>query len=191
MIIASEERKSQGPLIAFIDLLFLLVAFFILLLFFIEQARSASQQQVEAMQEELGTVQQSLSSIVGEEVDVREAVKRIQPMVERFMEMERRQQARQRELAEQEARRAQRTTVRVEYTVRPDGTVAYEGRIYTLAAFAREVLAPLREEHWVSLRAHASPDTAYGTVVHSRAVLLKGRTEFDTYWDNVKRDRDE
>ena len=67
MITYSEERRSQGPLIVFIDLLFLLVAFFVLLLFFVRGHQEISEQALETMQE-------SLSRITGEEMKVPEAL---------------------------------------------------------------------------------------------------------------------
>jgi hypothetical protein len=180
MIIAPQEKRSQGPLIAFIDLLFLLVAFFTLLLFFIQQSRVVSEQK-------LAVVQKSLSRIIGQEVDVPQAVKRLEPLLERFMAREEQQAEQRKQEAAREERRKQRTTFRLVYTLLPAGKVIYEGRTLDLAAFKSEVLDPLRRTHWVALRAYADPQTPFGLVVESRAILLQDSNEFDTYWDNVTR----
>ena len=54
------EKRSQGPLYATIDLLFLLVCFFLLLMFFMQQNKNAAQSQMEA-------AQQTLARVTGEE----------------------------------------------------------------------------------------------------------------------------
>ncbi|MDH4249196.1 MAG: hypothetical protein OEW39_15430, partial [Deltaproteobacteria bacterium] len=88
--IAKEEARSTGALVAFIDLLFLLVAFFILLLFFMQNSRQMSE-------ERLKTVQQSLQRITGETIEVEKALEKLEPLLERFMvqqeEVVRQQQA--------------------------------------------------------------------------------------------------
>lgn len=188
MLIAQSERRSQGPLIAFIDLLFLLVAFFVLLLFFIQERKEAAEQQLGQAQQELGVVEESLARIVGEQVDVREAVERLEPVIERFLQREQEDAARRQALAEREKRRRERTTYRLEYTVNAGGTVTHDGRTYTLQQFRERVVAPLREKHWIAFRAYAGRATPFGDVVQSRRVLLHDSNEFDTYWDNLTRE---
>jgi biopolymer transport protein ExbD len=180
MIIAPEERKAQGPLIAFIDLLFLLVAFFVLLLFFIQSRQSISQEALER-------VQQNLARITGEEIDVPEALTRLETMVERYLEEEQAQMERERQLAEQRRRRAQRTTFRLEYLIDAQGRIVYQERSYSVRGFLDAVVTPLRGKHWVAFRALADAATPFGTVVESRRIVLKDSNEFDTYWDNVTR----
>lgn len=180
MIIAAEEKKSHGPLIVFIDLLFLLVAFFTLLLFFIRS-------QHEISEKELESVQQSLARIIGEEVNVPEALAKLETVVERFMAEERKEVERERLLAERRRRRARRPTFKLEYTLNIQGGIEYEGRAYTVRRFLEQVVQPLRKEHWVAFRAYAASDTPFGRVVDGRRILLKDSNEFDTYWDNVTR----
>lgn len=184
MIIAPEERSSRGPLVAFMDLLFLLVAFFVLLLFFIHERNQLSDQQLEAVQEQLARV-------TGEEVQVPEALDALEMVVERFLTAREAEIQAERKAAARRARRAARETVRLEYTLNARGRIVYEERTYTVQGFLDQVVAPLREEHWVAFRAYASPETPFGSVVAHRRVLLKDSNEFDTYWDNVTRKRAE
>jgi hypothetical protein len=92
---------------------------------------------------------------------------------------------RERALAERQRRKAQRGTVRLEYKITPSGKIEHEGRTYEARAFLMQVVAPLRVKSWVAFRAYATPETAFGTVVSHRKLLLEGSNEFDTYWDNV------
>jgi hypothetical protein len=180
MIIAPEERSTRGPLFAFIDLLFLLVAFFTLLVFFIQQRQQLTSTQIE-------TVQQQLARVTGEEVDVPQALETLERVVERFIATREVEEQREREAAERLARRATRGTVRLEYTITPDGRIRHEGRSYDAEAFVRAVVTPLRQEHWLAFRAYAAPQTPFGTVVAHRQALLRDSNEFDTYWDNLAR----
>ena len=180
MIISPEEKSSRGPLIAFIDLLFLLVAFFTLLLFFIQQRQQISQQALEQ-------VQQNLARITGEQVDVPKALETLEHMVDTFVASKEQEQERERALAERQKRRARRDTVRLEYTIGPSGRIRYEGKTYSAQDFLDRVVAPLRENKWVAFRAYAAPETPFGAVVAHRQLLLKDSNEFDTYWDNVTR----
>jgi hypothetical protein len=180
MIIAPEERSTRGPLFAFIDLLFLLVAFFTLLLFLVQQREQLTSTQIE-------TVQQQLARVTGEEVDVPQALETLERVVEGFIATREAEQQREQEAAERVVRRATRSTVRLEYTIAPDGRVRHEGRSYDVEAFLRVVVAPLRGEHWLAFRAYAAPQTPFGTVVALRQTLLRDSNEFDTYWDNLAR----
>lgn len=184
MIIAGEERSSRGPLIVFLDLLFLLVAFFTLLLFFLQERHQLSDRQLEA-------VQQQLSRVVGEEVQVPEALDALEMVVERFITAQEAEMERERERAERRKRRAARTTVKLEYQLDAGGRIVYDGRPYGVRSFLEQVVKPLRAEHWVAFRAYAAPQTPFGDVVAHRRVLLKDSNEFDTYWDNVTRERAE
>lgn len=181
MIISKEERRSNSPLIVFIDLLFLLVAFFTLLLFFIQQERTISEANLERVQE-------MVAEVTGQQVDVREAVRQLEPIMERVMERREAQAEAERERAARAARREQRETVRLRYRITPEGAILHEGQRYTLQGFREQVVAPLRQDNWVAFRAYASPETPFGTVIESRAVLLREANEFDTYWDNVTRE---
>jgi len=178
MITYSEERRSQGPLIVFIDLLFLLVAFFVLLLFFVQGHQEISEQALETMQE-------SLSRITGEEMKVPEALQQLESVVDRFMADQERVLAQEREIARKRQRRARRETFVLEYTINGQGGIIHEGRRYTLASFKNGVVDPMRKSHWVAFRAYADPDTPFGRIIASRRMLLRDSNEFDTYWDNV------
>ena len=180
MIAQRAEKRSSGPLFAFIDLLFLIVAFFTLLIFFTDTKRS----EVEA---ELEETQQQLAAIV-EERDVYQAtMANLGPLMEQFMSQQRREAERRRELAARDLRRRQRPRVRVEYRITGDGRIAYQDRLYALEDFKAGVIDPLRETSWIAFHGFAQPETPFGTVVHSRRTLLQGQGEFDTYWDNLIR----
>ena len=179
-MIAPEEKRSLGPLIAFIDLLFLLVAFFTLLLFFVQQRHQLTEQQLQ-------TMQQNLSRITGERVDVPKALETLEQIADRFVATQQAQQERERQLAERMKRRAQHDTVRLEYTIGVDGRIRHDGKSYDVAGFLKQVVEPLRQQHWVAFRAYAAPETPFGAVVEHRQALLKDASEFDTYWDNVPR----
>jgi septal ring factor EnvC (AmiA/AmiB activator) len=173
------EKRSQGPLVATIDLLFLLICFFLLLLFTMQQQRKETQAQLEATQE-------SLARITGEQTtDVRQALKSLEPLLETFMVKQREQVERQRALAARDVRRRQRETVRLDYQVLPGNRIHHEGRIYSLSEFRAQVVTRLRQKNWISFRAVANAETPFGEVVAHRRLLLENMGEFDTYWDNV------
>lgn len=180
MIIASEEKKSQGPLIVFIDLLFLLVAFFVLLLFFIQSRQDISDQEMEQ-------VEKSLARITGEEVSLPEALSQLETIVDRFLSDQKQDRERQRQLARRRQRKASRESVRLEYNITSAGNFLYEGRPYTPGKFMARVVNPLREKNWITFRGYASPETPFGKVIATRRLLLKDSNEFDTYWDNISR----
>ena len=160
------EKRSQGPLVSFVDLLFLLVAFFTLLLFFVQQQRTEAVQELELTQERLEV---------------------LEPFMEQITTLRETQDKKRRREQERELRRAAKDRVRLEYHVLENGVIRYEGGSMTLERFLGEVLAPLRERHWVSLRGYSHPETPFGTVIETRSRLLRDQGEFDTYWDNVTR----
>ncbi len=173
------ERKSWGPLIATIDLLFLVVAFFTLLLFFVQKEREQARVQLER-------VQGSLSAALPEGVVNPEARgNAMVELVERLMAVQKEEKDRQAQLERQEERRNLRRTVRVNYEVLPGGRIVYEGRGYSPQEFRNQVVVPLRRSNWLALRAYAAPETPFGEVVATRKLLLENGAEFDTYWDNL------
>lgn len=178
MIIATEEKKSNSSLIVFIDLLFLLIAFFTLLLFFLQERHRISEKNLDA-------VEKSLSQITGEEMAIPEALAKLQTFVKKYVSEEELAKQRERRLANRRKRKARRTTVRLEYKLETDGRIRFQNRLYTLAAFRRDVVTPMRRRKWVSLRAFAGPQTPFGLVIKSRRFMLRDGNEFDTYWDNV------
>jgi len=178
MITAEPERRSVGPLVAFIDLLFLLVAFFVLMLFFLQQRHTQAIQELESVQEQLQAVSEEKSVIERVMEQVEPFLPRIEALQKAEIEKRRTEEARA-------ARKRQKEGQRVEYEVLPDGRIGYRGQVYGLDAFVRDVIAPLREKHWIAFRAQALPETPFGTVVQSRRKLLEGQGEFDTYWDNL------
>lgn len=180
MIRVSEERKSNNILISFIDLLFLLVAFFTLLLFFLQSRHQASQ-------EELKAVQQSIARITGDEVDISEVARKLEPMLERFMAKKESEVAKEKERVEKALRKKQRSTFRLKYTITAHGKINYRGKSYTLQNFREKVVKKLRATRWIAFQGVAAADTPFGQVVKSRAVLLQDSNEFDSYWDNVSK----
>ncbi|HKJ00438.1 MAG TPA: hypothetical protein VKB51_18345 [bacterium] len=181
MIIAPEEKSSRGPLIAFIDLLFLVVAFFTLVIFFLQHHQTLSQQQ-------LKIVQEKLAAVTGEQVDVPQALETLQKVVDKYVATREAKREQEKAAAARRERKAQRETVRLEYTIGAGGRIHHEGKTYTLGTFLAQVVAPLRKDHWVAFRAYAAPQTPFGSVIEQRQVLLKDSNEFDTYWDNVTRE---
>jgi hypothetical protein len=179
------EKRSQGPLIATIDLLFLLVSFFVLLLYFSQQRQSEAQIQLEA-------AQQTLARITGEEqADVSATLAEMAPLLETFMVRQREDAERTRRAAAQEVRRRARETFKLTYEVLPGGQVRHEQRTYALPAFKAEVVDALRRTYWISFRAAARPETPFGEVVAQRKLVLENAGEFDTYWDNVTQRQDD
>ncbi len=180
MIAQRAEKRSSGPLFAFIDLLFLIVAFFTLLIFFTDTKRSEAEAELEE-------TQQQLAAVVEERDEYQATMTNLGPLMEQFMSQQRREAERRRELAARDLRQRQRPRVRVEYQITEDGQIAYEGSRYSVEAFKAEVIDPLRQTSWIAFHGAAQPDTPFGTVVLSRRVLLRDQGEFDTYWDNVTR----
>ena len=78
MIFATEEKKSNGALIVFIDLLFLLIAFFTLLLFFLQERHRISEKDMDA-------VEKSLSRITGQEMAIPEALVKLETFVKEYV----------------------------------------------------------------------------------------------------------
>lgn len=180
MIFSAEEKKSQGGLFAFIDLLFLLVAFMVLVLFFIKNVKSEAEVRLKHAQEKISTLEQDKSALD-------EAISKIAPILDKFAVQERKQAERRRALAARDLRRRARDKVKVTYQIAPDGRVNYLGKTYTLDAFKKQVVDKLRKDKWIAFRAYAQPNTPFGKVVAFRKKLLKGSGEFDTYWDNVSK----
>jgi hypothetical protein len=173
------EKRSQGPLVATIDLLFLLLCFFLLLLFFLQKGQANTKAQLES-------AQQTLARVTGEEAtDVSKVLQALEPVLQTFMVQQRQDAERQRELAARDIRRRQRPLVKVNDQILPGGRVVYEDRPYGVTEFKVQVVDRLRSGNWLALRAMARPETPFGEVVASRRVLLENSGEFDTYWDNV------
>ncbi len=173
------EKRSQGPLVATIDLLFLTLCFFLLLLFYLNQSKTAAQAEIEQ-------TQQTLARVTGETApNVPKLLQKLEPVLQTFMVQQRQEAERQRELSAREVRRNERETVKLSYHILPGSRVVYQERAYSLAEFKAQVVDRLREDKWLAFRALARPETPFGEVVASRRVLLENSGEFDTYWDNV------
>lgn len=177
-MLPAPEKRAQGSLVAFIDLLFLLVAFFTLLLFFIQQERTVAEEELEQTQQRLEETREARAA-------AEQVVESLEPYMEKIAALQQAERERARREAEKAKRRARKDRVRVTYEVLADGDIRYRERVYGAEAFRREVVEPLREEHWISFRAFATPDTPFGQVVSTRRKLLEHQGEFDTYWDNL------
>jgi len=175
-----EERRSTGPLIAFIDLLFLLVAFLVLVLFFMKTEKTEAQVELETVQQRLATVEKEKSAIEA-------AISKLSPLVEQFALQERKEIQKRRAMAAREIRRKQRPTVRLNYRIEADGRIRFEDKFYSIEQFRDQVVERLRASNWLGFHAFAAPETPFGVVVRYRRRLLKGAGEFDTYWDNLTR----
>lgn len=178
MIPKPREQRSQGPLIAFIDLLFLLVAFFTLLLFFIQQERTVAQ-------EELVQTQEQLEELEQERTTVDAVIESLEPFMEQLASLREAKDEKRRHEDAKARRRAIRDRVRIEYEVDRDGAILYKDRKISLDLFVTQVVEPTRKRHWITFRGFAHPDTPFGKVVESRRRLLENQAEFDTYWDNL------
>lgn len=173
------ERKSWGPLIATIDLLFLVVAFFTLLLFFVQKEREQAKVQVNKMQETLAAALPEANRTPEEKGNA------MVTLVERLMAIQKDEQDRQEQAQKREERRRMRPIERVNYQVLPGGTIVYDGRRFSADEFKSQVIDTARKSHWLAIRAYAPPETPFGEVVAMRKLLLDNGGEFDTYWDNL------
>ena len=178
MKLIAGEKKSQGGLFAFIDLLFLLVAFMVLVIFFIKNVKSEAEVRLESAQDKLATLEQEKSALD-------EALSKIAPLLDQFNIQQHKEAERRRALAARDLRRKARDKIKLSYRIAPDGTIFHRGKSYTMENFKAQVVDKLREDKWIAFRAYASPETSFGTVVRFRGKLLKNSGEFDTYWDNV------
>lgn len=181
MILNESRPRSLGPLFAFIDLMFLLVAFFTLLLFFMRGQKVEAERQLERTQQRLEAAEQERSLVAA-------AAAKLEPLFDRFMAQQRVEAERRRELAAREARRRGRETLKLEYRIGRAGEILYRQQSYSVERFRAEVVAPARRTQWIAFRAYADAETPFGTVVESRRRLLDDAGEFDTYWDNVTRE---
>lgn len=172
------ERRSTGPLVAFIDLLFLLVAFFVLMLFFLQEQKTVAEANLEQTQQQLETVQAQKST-------AERVLEDLEPYMGKITALQKEEAERRRAAEARKLRRAKKETFRLDYEVLPNGRIGYDGKTYALRTFSDRVVEPLREKHWIAFRAVAQPQTPFGTVVQSRRVLLENQQEFDTYWDNL------
>ena len=177
MIARIQEKRSQGGLFAFIDLLFLLVAFMVLMIFFMQLKRTSAEVELEEVQQRLEAAEETRSTL-------EEQLERLAPVIEKFMVRESREAEKRRAAAAKEIRKKSRAYAKLSYIIGKDGTIGYNGRVYTMAQF-RVLVENLRKDKWVAFRATASPDTPFGTVVAQRRILLENSGEFDTYWDNL------
>ena len=175
MALRTEEKKTQGHLFAFIDVLFLLVAFFVLVLFFV---RDREVEAVAAMEK----VQEKLAAAGEEQTSFQATVTALSPMIEQFA-------LRKTKAAARDLRRRRRTTFRLEYRIERDGRILYKNRPYSLDGFRKGVVERLRKRHWIAFRAFAVPETPFGLVVNYRRAVLADRNEFDTYWDNLTKEK--
>ena len=178
MIFIAEEKRSQGGLFAFIDLLFLLVAFMVLVLFFIKNIKSEAEVRLESAQTKLATLEQEKSALD-------EALSKIAPILDKFALQQQKEVERRRALAARDLRRRSRDKIKISYRIAPNGKIDFRGGIYTVEEFKARVVKELRKDKWIAFYAYASPKTTFGTVVNFRKKLLKNSGEFDTYWDNV------
>lgn len=174
----AEERKSQGGLFAFIDLLFLLVAFMVLVIFFIKNVKSETEVRLESAQDKLATMEQEKSALD-------EALSKIAPLLDKFAIQQHQNAERRRALAARDLRRKARDKINLSYRIAQDGNILHRGKTYTLDVFKAQIVDKLRGDKWIAFRAYASPETSFGTVIRFRKKLLKNSGEFDTYWDNV------
>ncbi|MDH4121506.1 MAG: hypothetical protein OEV94_07370 [Deltaproteobacteria bacterium] len=176
--ILPSEQRSTGAIIAFIDLLFLLVGCLTLVMFFNQQQTKQVKAQVEETRQKLdiATTQRNLLEKMAKSMD---------PFMEEFIVLKKEEIARRQLEEGRRKRKAARTVMAVAYQVTPDGNILYEGRLYSLADFKREVVARHRADKWLSFRASVFPDTPFGVVVNIRQEILKDQSEFDTYWDNL------
>ena len=182
MIASQPEKRSTGPLVATIDLLFLLVAFFLLMLFFLQRQKTVAEAELKQTHQQLETVQAQKST-------VEQVLERIEPYMGKITALEKAEEERLREEQARELRKRQKETFKLEYEVLPGGVILYRGKQMPLRRFAGEVVEPLREKHWLAFRALARPDTPFGVVVQSRRIVLENQQEFDTYWDNLAPNR--
>jgi hypothetical protein len=173
------ERKSWGPLIATIDLLFLVVAFFTLLLFFVQKERQHAQVRLSQVEETLANAVPSLADAPEQHGNA------LVTLVERLMTLQKREQNRQLQVQQREELRHTRPIARINYEVRPGGAIVYDGRTLTPREFKADVIDPARKTSWLAIRAYAPPETPFGDVVAMRKLLLENGAEFDTYWDNL------
>lgn len=178
MIFIAGEKKSQGGLFAFIDLLFLLVAFMVLVIFFIKNVKSETEVRLESARDKIATMEQEKSALD-------EALSKIAPLLDKFSIQQHKNAERRRALAARDLRRNARDKINLSYRLAPDGKIIHRGKSYTLEDFKAQVVDNLRGDKWIAFRAYASPETPFGMVIRFRKKLLKNSGEFDTYWDNV------
>lgn len=178
MGIIVEEKRSHGPLFAFIDLLFLLVAFMVLVLFFMQMEKTTTVEKLEQVQEKL-------ADVVEEKSAFEETLAQLAPLIEQFTVRNLKETEKRRAASAKELRRRSRTTTRLIYQVEKDGSIRYRGTLYSLKRFKNIVVATLRKSHWIAFRAQATPETPFGLVVSHRKAVLENSNEFDTYWDNL------
>jgi hypothetical protein len=179
MSLVPSERKSWGPLIATIDLLFLVVAFFTLLLFFVQKERAQTQVRLNQVEESLAAAMPSSSESKEQRGNA------LVMLVERLMTLQKEEQVKEVQAQQREERRKSRPVVRVNYQVLPGGKILYDGQIYVPQNFRLQVIDPNRKVNWLAIRAYAPPETPFGDVVAMRKLLLENGGEFDTYWDNL------
>jgi len=183
-LVMPSEVRSQGPLIAFIDLMFLVVAFLVLLLFFIQQQHPTAEQS-RKMAQERQMVQEQAQELAKARTAVEHMAKQLEPYMAQLEKIKHEDTEKRRAALAREQRRNLKSSLRVEYLVTPQGQILYQDRQYSVAAFLRQVITPARRKHWLGLVASVAPEVPFGTVVAIRRELLQNRGEFDTYWDNL------
>lgn len=167
-----DNKKSLNPLVSYIDLLFLLVCFFIFLVKSIVQETFEQQKFVHQITKQLGYSEFNLEQVEEKLIELN----RLAEVAKEYLNKE----------EAQKTRFQQRPVVQIKYQVAPESGVYYEERYFEMEAFLTEVVAPIRQESWISFVSYANPNIPFGRVIDVRRALLKNREEFDTFWSNTQ-----
>ena len=120
---------------------------------------------------------------------VESVVESLEPFMEKLTALRQTDELKRRREEEKAKRRRAQQRVRVEYQIMKDGTILHEGKAVALDMFVTQIVTPLRRRNWITFRGYARPETPFGLVVETRRRLLENQGEFDTYWDNLTRER--
>lgn len=168
----SEDKRSAGSLVAFIDLLFLLVCFFVVLLYQTSKETREKQQQVEMIEQQMNTAE-----IV---------IQQLKPLAETGLNyLQKKKKSEQLALKKQE-RFKTREILRIEYEVLKEGSILYQKESMDFEKFMEMIVKPARKQYWLAFRSSAKGSVPFGKVIEIRKMLLKERNEFDTYWSNLQ-----
>lgn len=177
-MIQFEEKKTTGNLVAFIDLLFLMICFFVFLLNQTGKKSEVREMFIESVQEQLIKTREKYQS-------AKKKIEYLQPLAETALQtVEEKKLAEAKRLAK--FRRFQMRPVEIlTCHITKVGTIIYQDKEMTTQQFFDEVVSPLRETSWIAFRAYAEPQVPFGMIIEVRKNILKNKGEFDTFWSNL------
>ena len=181
IIIDTQEKKTTGNLIAFIDLLFLVVCLFVFLVHQMGKKAEVKEIMVETIKEELLETAEKVQK-------AREKIAYLQPLAEVALKSIEERQKEDAKRILQLQRFQTRPVMIISYLVTKEGKIVYKNQEWLPEDFFQIIIKPMRKNAWISFRAYAPADVSFGKVIEIRQKMLQEKGEFDTFWSNLQKE---